>query len=39
MSPCFDHAPYPCLTEEMIQNNDAMGQLAGWRRFRIEYGF
>lgn len=30
----------PSLTEEMIQNYDALPpSLKGWRRFRIEYGF
>ncbi len=27
------------FTEECIQNEDYMGCLKGWRRYRLEYGF
>ena len=40
MGECWGgHIPRLSLTEEMVQNEDAMGMLKGWRRFRIEYGF
>lgn len=31
--------PCPSLVEEMIMNEDHMGLLKGWRRYRIEYEF
>lgn len=40
---CPHHAKPPCrpsLTEEMILREDWLpGSMAGWRRYRIEYGF
>ena len=37
---CYHTTTRPELTEEMILNYDALPpSLAGWRRFRIEYGF
>lgn len=29
----------PSFTEEMILNQNFMGKIRGWRRYRIEYGF
>lgn len=37
---CTCEHTYPSLTEEIIQNYDALPpSLKGWRRYRIEYGF
>lgn len=36
---CRYHRPPLSFTEEMIQNQDYMGCIKNWRRFRIEYGY
>ena len=37
---CNHQVSHPSLTEEIIQNYDALPpSLNSWKRFRIEYGF
>jgi hypothetical protein len=40
MAKCLMHDKIvPTLVEQVVMNDDAMGSLAGWRYYRIEYGY